>query len=144
MNAEDWAELREVAGIALRGLASPPYAVWLYGSRASGTENDESDFDFAVATEGRVDDAERRELQQRIAEALEAKGFGWPDIDVVDLQAVPLTLAAQVLETGKILYCSDEVARAFLETRLMSMYASLNEERREVIEAILARGRVYA
>ena len=144
MIEKDWTRLREAARFALDGLASPPYAIWLYGSRASGTENEESDFDFAIAADRRLDLPERQELRRRLEDALEVSGFGWPDIDVVDLQAVPLTLAAQVLETGKVLYCSDEVAKAFLETRLMSMYASLNEERREVIEAIVVRGRVYA
>ncbi|HUX43055.1 MAG TPA: nucleotidyltransferase domain-containing protein [Rectinemataceae bacterium] len=83
MKAEDWARLREVADTALKGLALPPYAVWLYGSRASGTENEESDFDFAVAAERRLDGPERQELRRRFEDALDAGGFGWPDIDVV-------------------------------------------------------------
>jgi hypothetical protein len=55
-----------------------------------------------------------------------------PEVDVVDLRKIPLTLAAQVLERG------------FLETRLMSEYAGLNEERSGVIEAIMERGSIYA
>jgi hypothetical protein len=53
-------------------------------------------------------------------------------------------LAAQVLESGLVLLRGDECELARLETRLMSMYAMLNEERAGILEDIAKRGSVYA
>ena len=144
MSPGDWDRLREAVQVAIVGFEPRIHTLWLYGSRAMGTENEESDFDFAVASDRRLESPERMDLFRRLGDVLDSVNLGWNDIDAVDLQAVPLTLAAQVLTYGKVLFCSDDRARAFLETRLMSMYASLNEERREVIEAIVERGRIYA
>jgi predicted nucleotidyltransferase len=97
----DWTRLREAARSALDGLASPPYAIWLYGSRASETENEESDFDFAIAADRRLELPERQELRRRLEDALEVSGFGCPDLNVVDLQGVPLTPAADDVLSNK-------------------------------------------
>lgn len=144
MSGGDFQGLRRALTAALEGFEPLPHSVWLYGSRARGDANEESDYDFAVAAERRLSRAELGELRRRFEGALERAGLGSPDLDLVDIQAAPTTLAAQILEADRVLLCTDERARAFLETRLLSMYAALNEERREVLEAIVERGRVHA
>ncbi len=57
---------------------------------------------------------------------------------------MPLTLATQVLRYGLVLDCSDERERGMVETRLLSLYAMLNEERSGILSDIAERGSVYA
>jgi uncharacterized protein len=116
------------------------YSIYLYGSRAAGGARPDSDYDFAVASSGPLPSGEVAELREELADVLP----GAPGVDCVDLARIPLTLAAQVLESGIVLIEGDANTRAALETRLMSMYAMLNEERREILEDIARRGSVYA
>ena len=115
-------------------------SVYIYGSRAAGRARPDSDYDFAVAAPAPLPNEELAELREELADALP----GAPGVDCVDLLRVPLTLAAQVLESGIVLIEGDGRRRAALETRLMSMYAMLNEERREILEDIARRGSIYA
>jgi predicted nucleotidyltransferase len=142
----------EIAGIrgavasAIEGFDPRIAIVYLYGSRATGTANEESDFDFAVAAKRLLDIRERGELADKFSEELVAAKLvaDVPEVDTVDMRRIPLTLAAQVLEYGIVVFGEDDPERGFLETRLMSEYAALNEERREVLEAIMERGSVHA
>lgn len=136
-------KIAEVARAAVDGFQPTICIVYLYGSRATGTDNEESDFDFAVAADRPLSFGERRGLASRFVEGIEESSSS-VDVDVVDLRAIPLTLAAQILEYGVVLIGEAHPERGFLETRLMSQYALLNEERHEVIEAIVARGSVFA
>jgi uncharacterized protein len=117
-----------------------PHTIYLYGSRADGTANAESDYDFAFIANGILDRAELEKYRETLGELIPDR----PEIDCVDMRRIPLTLAAQVLESGVVLHCREELERARLETRLMSMYAALNEERRGVLDDIVERGSVYA
>jgi uncharacterized protein len=133
---------------ALRDLILPlfkdesrgPFTVYLYGSRATGTANDESDYDFALIAADPLDRAEIEGIRDSLVDVLP----GDAEVDCVDMRRIPLTLAAQILETGIVLLCQDEPERARLETRLMSMYAILNEERQDILDDIVERGSVYA
>ncbi len=119
------------------GLGGGPYTVYLYGSRAVGRAGPESDHDFALIAPGAIDRAELGRIRGGLIDLL-------GDVDCVDMRRIPLTLAAQVLESGVVLIPGDEGERARLETRLMSMYAALNEEREGIIADIVERGSVYA
>jgi uncharacterized protein len=133
---------------ALRGQIRPlledkaldAHTMYLYGSRADGTANAESDYDFALIADRALDRSELGFCRETLSELIPGK----PDIDCVDMRRIPLTLAAQILGGGVVLYCRDELERARLETRLMSMYASLNEERQGILDDIVERGSVYA
>jgi predicted nucleotidyltransferase len=139
----DIENLRQLALEAIRDFEPSIEIVYLYGSRATGTSNGESDFDFAVAAGRPLEGRERAALQGRFMDAVDSGGYD-PEVDLVDMRRIPLTLASQILEYGIVLVGERCRERGFLETRLMSQYAQLNEERREVIEAIVARGSVYA
>jgi uncharacterized protein len=132
--------LRDLVRPVFKGEAGGPHTLYLYGSRATGTANAGSDYDFALIAPLILEQAELEGIRESLSEILP----GRPDVDCVDLRRIPLTLAAQILETGIVLFCEDEPERARLETRLLSMYASLNEERREILEDIAPRGSVYA
>jgi predicted nucleotidyltransferase len=117
--------------------AGGPYTVYLYGSRAAGGARVDSDTDFAVFGPAPLDHEELERIRDSLIDLL-------GDVDCVDMRRIPLTLAAQVLDSGIVLLPGDDAERARLETRLMSMYANLNEERNGIIADIVKRGSVYA
>ncbi len=49
----------------------------------------------------------------------------------------------QVVSKGELLYEGDATKRAEFEMITFSMYARLNEERREILEQVKREGRVY-
>ena len=132
--------LRNLIGPIFEARVDGPYTVYFYGSRAAGLERADSDYDFALIAPSPLG----RESLGRIRDSLIAVLPGDAEVDCVDMRSIPLTLAAQVLESGIVLLGGDEGERARLETRLMSMYASLNEERAGILEDIVARGSVHA
>ncbi len=111
-------------------------AIYLYGSHAQGRARSDSDVDLAVLVAAPV----AREL---LDTALSDLLLIHEAVDLVDLRDVPLTLAIQAIDEGRCLYCSSEAKRAEWETTLMSRYANLNEERREILQDIKARGKIY-
>jgi len=136
---EDREELRRLISAVFEGAAGP-YTIYLYGSRATGRARPDSDYDFALLGPAPLIREEMERLRGRLMDSLP----GDSEVDLVDLRRVPLTLAAQILESGVILIGGDEGERARVETRLMSMYAGLNDERKEIIADIVERGSVYA
>lgn len=133
-------ELKSIIASLFGEAAGGRISAYLYGSRATGYERADSDYDFAFIAPAPIDKAELGRMRDAIAARLP----GEADVDCVDMRSIPLTLVAQVLESGIVLLSGDDFERAMLETRLMSMYANLNEERREILEDIAERGSVYA
>ncbi|MFZ5862159.1 MAG: type VII toxin-antitoxin system MntA family adenylyltransferase antitoxin [Nitrospirota bacterium] len=64
-------------------------------------------------------------------------------VDLVDWLKAPTILLVQIIAYGERLYCADERACAVFEDDVFSSYAKFNEERRELVADILARGSVY-
>ena len=80
--------------------------VWLYGSRASGYSNEHSDYDLAVAFKiFNLSDLEKylrpNELAIDWAMELDLSEY---KISVVDINLVPIYLAYNIIEYGKIIY----------------------------------------
>jgi hypothetical protein len=65
------------------------------------------------------------------------------DIDLVDLRAASTVMRMQVLSTGTCLATFDDPARRTFEMYAYADYARLNEERRDILKSITARGLVY-
>jgi uncharacterized protein len=112
-------------------------AIYLFGSRATGTPTPDSDVDLAVLPEAPLADEVRWQLAQTLALALGR------DVDLVDLTRASSVMRVQVIDTGKLLYESDAVRRQLFEAHALSDYARLNEERRGILDDIRARGTVY-
>jgi predicted nucleotidyltransferase len=129
--------IRELILPTFEGAKGGPYTVYLYGSRATGEARADSDYDFAIFGPAPLDRDELERIRDSLIDLL-------GEVDCVDMRRIPLTLAAQVLDSGIVLLPGDEGERAKLETRLMSMYASLNEERQGILNDIVERGSVYA
>lgn len=121
--------------------AIPDLAVaYLFGSAATGATNEDSDVDIAVWTETRgpvLDSVSRWDLQNNLASIFRR------DVDLVDLREASTVMRAQVLRSGQVVFESNETTRYRFEMTALSMYADLNEQRRELIESVQRRGSIY-
>lgn len=114
--------------------------IYLFGSRAEGRARPDSDVDIAFLVEW----GHSPTALQRWEWAVELSGLlGIDAADLVDLQEANTDFRFVIVSTGKRIYCSD---RAYCDTFDMiaySMYQRLELERREIVEAVKKRGRIY-
>jgi len=98
--------------------------LWLYGSRAKGTANEDSDYDLAVAFRNFEKDALQRRLRpQLLAQAWRDElGLAEQQLSIVDINLVPLPLAHAVIRTGRVLLASDKLRLIREEQRITSMW----------------------
>lgn len=110
---------------------------YVFGSHASGEATSASDVDVAVLMPHPLDPERRWHLQEALASRLHR------DVDLVDLRRASTVLRAQIVTTGRVLHESDPAERALFEATALSAYARLNEERRDILADIKARGTVH-
>jgi hypothetical protein len=65
------------------------------------------------------------------------------DVDLIDLNEASTVFQAQVVHTGKVIYCADEKRKDLYELKTLKMYAKLNEERLPILKNIDERGSIY-
>ena len=85
--------------------------VLLFGSRAKGNNQPESDWDFAIWFEN-TDDVmirlvEKKEIRQQLAHLLKINA---DKVDIVDLQTASLSLSSSIVEEGLVLKGNDVLA----------------------------------
>lgn len=93
--------------------------VWLYGSRAKGTANINSDYDLAIAFKSWIKDnpLEKRLRPECLAlDWQQALGLHDFQLSIVDINSAPIPLAWEIIKPDCILYCGDE-SRLWQETR---------------------------
>jgi predicted nucleotidyltransferase len=114
-----------------------PVAIYLFGSVAADAAHESSDIDIAVLPQEPLSTETRWNLQQELAIALRT------DVDLVDLLSASTVMRLQVVSNGELLFEGDLYKRAEFEMITFSMYARLNEERKEILEQVRREGRVY-
>lgn len=115
-----------------------PFLIVLFGSLAKGTFHNESDIDIAYLSDNKVlDKYESFMLSQDLAAKLGR------DVDLIDLNQASTVFQAQVIHTGKVIYCTDEQKKAEFGVKSLKMYAKLNEERSEIMKKIDESGTIY-
>lgn len=113
--------------------------VYLFGSRADGTAQPDSDYDLAfLAPNHSLSDYAVYRLRLQLASLLNA------DVDLIDLYAAATVLQFQVVTKGERLFSSDNLFCNEFDLFVFSSYQRLNEGRREIIQDIYQRGFVYA
>ena len=95
--------------------------LWLYGSRARGKANKNSDYDLAVAFKSYVKNPVERRLRP---ELLSLKWNKQLDItlSIVDINQASLPLAYTVMQDNTTLYSQNEYRRMTEEQKIMSKW----------------------
>ncbi len=121
----------------LRRDLSDLVAIYRFGSSITSHERPDSDIDLAILPSCPLDTVRVWELAQVVAQALSK------DVDLVDLLSASTVMRAQIISTGKRLYCSNRAECESFEDYTYSAYARLNEERKGILQDIKQRGTVY-
>jgi predicted nucleotidyltransferase len=114
-----------------------PFLIILFGSTVKGNTNKNSDFDVAFLSNKKLDKYQLFMISQELASKLNR------DVDLIDLNQASTVFQAQIVHTGKVLYCSDEQKKAQFELKTLKMYTKLNEERLPILKNIDESGSIY-
>ncbi len=105
-------------------LADDVEVIWLYGSQAKGTAHSQSDIDLAIAFKNfNLSELDKKLRPQELSLIL-SEQLNLPDgkLSIIDINTVPVYLALNVVEYGKVIY-SKNSSREFKETqRIYSQY----------------------
>lgn len=114
-----------------------PIVIYLFGSAARSQLREDSDIDIAFLTENDIDSYVCFMKAQELADIFKR------EVDLINLNTSSTVFKAQVVGTGKNIYCSDDNKRMYFEMRALKEYALLNEEREVILNKIKERGSVY-
>jgi predicted nucleotidyltransferase len=109
-------------------------AAYLLGSAVRGALRPDSDLDIALLpVRGRMIAAE-----DRFSLAADLEDLAGRPVDVGVLSTANLVYAKEAVAHGRVIFERDRTARARFAMLVFSMYASLQESRREVLHAYAA------
>lgn len=112
--------------------------IYLFGSRADGTQNADSDIDIAfVATNLQISAIQKWTIQQELAIKLNC------DTDLIDLDSASITLSHQILSLGKRIYAKEEFDYDNYELLIIKRFLDFQQTTKELREDIMKRGKVY-
>lgn len=114
-----------------------PLLIILFGSRNTGRINLESDIDIAFLSEKEIDKYDIFLLAQELAAIINI------EVDLIDLSKASTVFQAQIIHTGRTIYCKDQQLKAEFELKTFKMYAKLNEERAPILKQIDESGSIY-
>lgn len=114
-----------------------PTLIYLFGSAAQGTMTETSDIDIAFLSNNEHTGYDVLMFSQQLADIANR------DVDLIDLTEASTVFRAQIVGTGKLLYCNDENFRHEYEIRVLKEYAMLNEERKEIIDRVIKEKTIY-
>ena len=112
-------------------------AIYRYGSAGSKYERPDSDIDIAILSNLIVPFQKMMELAATLMDVTER------DIDISDLQKLPVTLRVQIVLQGERIFCKDQVAAETYDSHTLSDYVRLNEERQYILKDIQQREQIY-
>lgn len=127
----------------IRGVHPNTQAIYLYGTWGTEYQRPNSDLDIAALLphdEAKAVDPWKWHLFATDMAIKVHVGH----VDLINLRCVDTSFQAEILSTGRLIYCTDEEVRLQFETLVLSMHQRLNEERAGIREEIIKSGRVYA
>ena len=130
------AEIQEQIVLLLQEKVNPDFIV-LFGSFAKGTNYEESDVDLAYFSKQQLSSYERFLLANELA------SICGHEVDLVDLKEADTVFTMQIFEQGVPLLIQDENEFTRQKMRAYSMYATLQEQRAPILNAIKERGSVF-
>lgn len=114
-----------------------PAFIILFGSYAKGTNRQESDIDLAYYSERQLSSYERFILSADLAE-LTGK-----EVDLIDIKQIDTVFTMQIFSQGIPILIQNQSEYTRQKMRAYSMYATLSEQRADIIEDIKERGSVF-
>jgi uncharacterized protein len=114
-----------------------PVLIILFGSRVTGRTNKDSDIDIAFLSESEIEKYDLFLIAQELASIINI------EVDLIDLSKASTVFQAQIIHTGRTIYCEDEHIKAEFELKTFKMYAKLNEERAPILKQIDESGSIY-
>ncbi len=106
--------------------------VYLFGSYADGTYNENSDIDIAVIYKEDVDEYNHAGKSLDVS-----KIFGYIDIDYLDLKKVNVFLQFEILQKGKLIYCENEDKLIDFTRKVQELYIEMDYERKKYMKYVL-------
>lgn len=114
-----------------------PFVIYLFGSGSRNELREDSDIDIAFISDEDVTPYQCFLIAQELADIFKR------EVDLVNLKDSSTVFRAQVVGSGRSVYCIDENRRMHFEMRALKEYALLNEEREIILRNIKERGSVY-
>jgi predicted nucleotidyltransferase len=115
--------------------------LYLFGSYGTGHETGESDIDLALLLPP---------LSAKKEGSLVMKDCWFSlyktlsrQVDMINLRLVDTLFQNEIVQSGRLLFCADEVSRLSFEMMALSLYQKLQDERRGIVERIMQSKRVY-
>jgi predicted nucleotidyltransferase len=121
----------------LIGKMNPSFII-VFGSYAKSCTHKDSDIDVAFYNQdSSLSTYEIFLLAQELADILKI------DVDLVNLGTASTVFKAQIYTTGTVIYSKDDTLLRNQQMTALSMYAKLNEERKNILKNISESGSVY-
>lgn len=111
-------------------------AIYLFGSRANGTANSDSDLDLAVLVAGYAEPLQLWDISNDLAE------IAGCDVDLLDMRAASTVMQYQILQTGRRLWANKLEADLF-ECFVLNEKLYFDQSRAGLLADIQKRGAVY-
>ncbi|MEI6746693.1 MAG: nucleotidyltransferase domain-containing protein [Methylococcaceae bacterium] len=111
-------------------------AIYLFGSRANGTANSDSDLDLAVLVAGYAEPLQLWDISNDLAE------IAGCDVDLLDMRAASTVMQYQILQKGHCLWANKLEANLF-ECFVLNEKLNFDQARAGLLDDIQKRGTVY-
>ena len=128
--------LAQAAISSIRTAFPNTLAIYLFGSRANGTANSDSDLDLAVLVAGYAEPLQLWDISNDLAE------IAGCDVDLLDMRAASTVMQYQILQTGRRLWANKLEADLF-ECFVLSEKLYFDQARAGLLDDIQKRGTVY-
>jgi predicted nucleotidyltransferase len=116
--------------------------VYLFGSYGTEDERADSDMDIALLLPP-IQARNEQELQVSRCRA-SLVNLIRRDVDLINSRRVSTVFQKEIIAQGRLIYCADQYAVEEFEMIVLSLYQTLNEERRGILGSFAADGRAYA
>ncbi|GDX84074.1 toxin-antitoxin system antidote Mnt family protein [Methylococcaceae bacterium] len=128
--------LAQAAISSIRTAFPNTLAIYLFGSRANGTANSDSDLDLAILVAGYAEPLQLWDISNDLAE------IAGCDVDLLDMRAASTVMQYQILQTGRCLWANKLEADLF-ECFVLSEKLYFDQSRAGLLDDIQKRGTVY-